>query len=130
MEQLLLVDHIALALEHNMEVPIAKAAALLGDRPHALAKAGIVRPGRLVFMVMRQQPMALHARRSLIPKASRRWATAFRLGAGVTILSHEVLQGCIVQHGVGQQPFQPRVLILQRLQPLGTLLDPPENSVA
>ncbi|WP_349510149.1 IS110 family transposase, partial [Bradyrhizobium sp. NAS96.2] len=28
-------------------------------------------------MVMRQQPMALHARRSLIPNASRRWATAF-----------------------------------------------------
>ena len=27
---------------------ITEAAALLGDRPHALAKAGIVRPGRLV----------------------------------------------------------------------------------
>jgi len=31
-----------------VEAPIAKAAALLGDRPHALAKTGIVRPGRLV----------------------------------------------------------------------------------
>jgi hypothetical protein len=29
------------------------------------------------------------------------------------------LQRRIVQHGVGQQPLQPRVLVLQRLQPLG-----------
>nr|GAJ37577.1 insertion element ISR1 hypothetical 30.8 kDa protein A [Bradyrhizobium sp. DOA9] len=35
------------------------------------------------------------------------------------LLSQEVLQGRVVQHGVGQQPFQPRVLVLQRLQPLG-----------
>jgi hypothetical protein len=34
-------------------------------------------------------------------------------------LSHEILQRRIVQHGVGQQPFQPRVLVLQRPQPLG-----------
>ena len=36
------------------------------------------------LMVMRQQPMALHARRSLIPDASRRWTTAFRFPAGIT----------------------------------------------
>ena len=36
------------------------------------------------LMVMRQQPMALHARRSLIPNASRRWTTAFRFPAGIT----------------------------------------------
>src|SRR4029077_11999699 len=35
------------------------------------------------------------------------------------LLSHEVLQGRIVQHRVSQQPLQPRVLVLQRLQPLG-----------
>src|SRR6266513_1532995 len=34
-------------------------------------------------------------------------------------LSQEVLQRRIVQHGVGQQPFQTRILVLQRLQPLG-----------
>src|ERR1700716_3578979 len=34
-------------------------------------------------------------------------------------LSQKVLQRRIVQHGVGQQPLQPRVLVLQRLQPLG-----------
>lgn len=31
-----------------MQEPIAEAAALLGDRAHALAKAGIVCPGRLI----------------------------------------------------------------------------------
>lgn len=80
-----MVDHIAIALEQNMQTPIAEAAAILGERPHAPAKAGIVRPGRLVSIVMRQQPMALHSRGSLIPKAFRRWATAFRLAAGGTI---------------------------------------------
>ena len=59
--------------------------ALLGDRPHALAKAGILRPGRLVSHGHAAAADALHARRSLIPNASRRWATAFRLAAGVTI---------------------------------------------
>src|SRR6516225_5038500 len=38
----------------------------------------------LYLTVMRQQPMALHARRSLIPWAPMRFATAFRLAAGVT----------------------------------------------
>src|SRR4051812_5512827 len=32
--------------EQNMQPPIAEAAALLGHRPHALAKAGIVSLGR------------------------------------------------------------------------------------
>jgi hypothetical protein len=36
-------------------------------------------------MVMRQLPMALHARRSLISNAVRRCATAFRFPADVTI---------------------------------------------
>jgi hypothetical protein len=44
---------------------------------------------------------------------------SFSLGAGVTISSHEVLRRRIVQHGIGQQPLQPGVLVLQRLQPLG-----------
>lgn len=65
---------------------------------------------------MRQQPMALHARRSLIPKPSFRRATAFRLAAGVTISFHKILQRGIVEHGVGQKPLQPRVLVLQSLQ--------------
>jgi hypothetical protein len=52
------VDHVALSLEQNMQSPIAEAAALLGDRPHAL----VVR----YLMVMRQQ-LPLHASRSLIP---------------------------------------------------------------
>jgi hypothetical protein len=47
-EQLLVLDHVALSLEQKMQPPAAEAAALLGDCPHALAKAGIVRPDRLV----------------------------------------------------------------------------------
>jgi hypothetical protein len=58
-EELLVVDHVPFPLEQDMQAPIAKAAAFMGDRLHALAKAGIVRPGVLYLMVMRQQPMAL-----------------------------------------------------------------------
>src|SRR3981081_403796 len=47
-EQLLVVDHVTFPLEQDMQAPIAEAAAFMGDRLHALAKAGIVRPGRLV----------------------------------------------------------------------------------
>jgi hypothetical protein len=47
-EQLLVVDDVAFPLEQNMQAPITEAAAFTGDRRHALAKAGIVRPGRLV----------------------------------------------------------------------------------
>ena len=47
-EQFLVVDHMALPLEQDMQASIAEAAALLGDRSHTLAKAGIVRPGRPV----------------------------------------------------------------------------------
>src|SRR3954454_3826303 len=68
-------------------------------------------------MVMRQQPMALHARRSLIPNASRRWTTAFRFPAGVTTSFPKVVQRRVVEHGIGQQPLQSRVLVFQRPQP-------------
>jgi len=50
-----------------VQASIAEAATFPGDRPHTLAKAGIVHPDRLVSYGTRQQPMALHARRSLIP---------------------------------------------------------------
>jgi hypothetical protein len=42
------VDQIALPLEQHMQASIAEAATFLRDRPHALAKTGIVRPGSLV----------------------------------------------------------------------------------
>lgn len=75
-----------------MQAPIAEAVALLGDRPHALAKAGIAARVVWYLIVMRQQPMALHARRSLIPWASLRCATAFRSAAASPFLSQEVLR--------------------------------------
>src|ERR1700759_3618111 len=43
-----MVDQVALPLEQHVQASITEAAAHLGDRSHALAKAGIVRPGRLV----------------------------------------------------------------------------------
>jgi hypothetical protein len=42
-----------------------------------------------------------------------------RSAAGVTISFPRVLQCRIVQHGVSLQPFQPRVLVLQRTQGIG-----------
>ena len=51
-------------------------------------------------MVMRQQPMALHARRSLIPHASRRWTTAFRFPAGLDLGSASVVGQNELQTGL------------------------------
>src|SRR3954451_16199183 len=68
-------------------------------------------------MVMRQQPMALHARRSLIPNASRRWTTAFRFPAGVTTSFPKGSSAPRCPAWIGQQPLQSRVLVFQRPQP-------------
>ncbi|MCS3765786.1 hypothetical protein GGE24_007387 [Bradyrhizobium centrosematis] len=46
LEELLVADQIPLPPERNMQPPIAEAAALLGDRPHALAKVSIDSLGR------------------------------------------------------------------------------------
>jgi len=59
----------------------------MGHRLHKLAKGGIIRPG-LLYQVVRKQPMALHASRSLVPNAPRRWATAFRFLSIVNSLGH------------------------------------------
>jgi hypothetical protein len=48
-----------------MQPTISEAAAFLGNHPQALANVGIGGPGRPISQVIRQQPMALHARRSL-----------------------------------------------------------------
>ena len=45
--------------------------------------------------------------------------TAFRLAAGVTILSQTVFQSRIAEHCICKEPFQLRVLVFQRLQTLG-----------
>ena len=86
-----MVDRIALPLA-AMQASIAEATTFLGDCPHALAKAASSARVAWYLVVMRQQPMALHARRSLISKAPWRWATAFRLAAASPFLFHEVLQ--------------------------------------
>jgi hypothetical protein len=64
-------------------------------------------------MVMRQQPMALHARRSLIRRPPQDGRQLSALPRASPLLSQEILQGRIVQHGVGQEPLQPGVLILR-----------------
>jgi hypothetical protein len=40
----------------------------------------------------------------------RKYATVSRCATGVTIFSKQILQPSIGQHGVGQEPLQPRVL--------------------
>lgn len=84
---------------------------------HKLAKAVIVRPGRLVSHSHAAaadgftrppfaQPVGIHEMGdsfSVQPPASQ-------------LLLQQVLQRDIVEHGIRQQPLQPRVLILQRLQ--------------
>jgi len=61
-----------------MQAPIAEAAAFTRDRFHALAKGGVI---GLYIAVMRKQPMALHARRSLIPLSQM--GDSFPLGRGL-----------------------------------------------
>jgi hypothetical protein len=72
-----LVDHITFPLEQNLQASIAKA-----RRSWAIAFISWRRAAssaRVFFItVMRQQPIALHASRSLVPNAARRWAKAFR----------------------------------------------------
>jgi len=49
-----------------------------------------------------------------------RWATALRFSAGVTSsFSSRVLQGDVVEHGIGQHRLQFGVLVFQRPQARG-----------
>jgi hypothetical protein len=102
-----------------VRLTLAEAAALLGDRPHALAKAGIVSPGRLVSHghAAAADGFTRPPRSSRMPLADGRQLSASPRAS--PLLSQEVLQRRVVQHGIGQQPLQPRVLVLQRPQPLG-----------
>ena len=88
-------------------------------RLHALTQAGIIRPPRPASDSHAAMADGFTRPPSLIPWASMRCATASRLAAGVTTSSQKVLQRHVIQHGIRQQPLQPRVLILQCLQPLG-----------
>jgi hypothetical protein len=42
-----------------------------------------------------------------------------RRASGVTIFCADILQNRVVEHLLGQQLLQPRVLLLERLQPAG-----------
>lgn len=48
-----------------------------------------------------------------------RCATDFRFPTGVTTFSQEILQRGMINHGIGHQPFQVRVLVLMTLWALG-----------
>lgn len=69
-------------------------------------------------MVIRQQPITRHARRSLIPWPDTRCATTCRFAEGVTTFFKKILQRRIVEHRIGQQPLQAGVLGLKPLQTL------------
>src|SRR3954471_2330339 len=71
------------------------------------------------LMVMRQQPMfytpAVRSSRGL-PPDERQLSASPRASP---LLSQEILQRRVVQHGIRQQPLQLRVLVLQCPQPPG-----------
>jgi hypothetical protein len=79
-----------------MQAPIAEAAAFMGDRLHALAKAGILRPGRLVSHGQAAvadgftRPPFTHL------ECSSQMRDSFRSAGGVTISFPKVLQRRIV----------------------------------
>jgi len=68
-----------------MQPAIAEPSPLVGNRLHTLAQHHIVGAKRPIAIVIRRQFNRRHARRSLIPNAVWRWATASRSAAGVTI---------------------------------------------
>jgi hypothetical protein len=103
-----------------MQPPIAEAAAFLGERLQALAKAGLVSPGSTDISWSSGSRRWLYTpavRSSRMPLADGRQPSAFPRAS--PLLSQEILQRRIVQHDVRQQPFQLRVLVFQRPQPLG-----------
>ena len=72
-EQALVVHHIALPAQQDVQPPVAEPPALMAKRLHPLAQHRIVRPPRAgSASSSRQQPITVHARRSLIPNASVR----------------------------------------------------------
>ena len=99
-EQALVVHNEALPAQQDVQAPVAKAPAFIGQRLQPLAQSTIVRPLRPVAhhhpADIRQIPIIVHARRSLTSNFSRRRATASRLAAGVTIFLRAVpsVWGC------------------------------------
>ena len=108
-----------------MPSPIAEATALLGDRPHALAKAGIISPGRPISHVIRQRSMA-YTPAVAHPECSRRWTTA-SASRGRHHSSRKILQrACPAWHRPAAA--QPRVG-LQHPQPLASETSIPPNGL-
>lgn len=101
-----------------MQAPIAEATPLLGDRSHTLAKAGIVHPGRLVSHCHAAEADGFTRSRSLIPWASTRCATAFRLAAGVTFSLPRGPKAALSTMA-SASTVSVVFFVLQRLQPLG-----------
>lgn len=103
-EGLRVPDQTTLSLEQSMEAPIAEAIAFLGDRPHALGKANIVRSGRLVSHCHTTAPRD-STRRSFahprLPFADGRLLSA--LGRASPFVSEQALQRRIAHHRITRQ---------------------------
>src|SRR3546814_9003802 len=87
-------------------------------RPPRSTRTDTLFPYTTLFRsVLRSASMTRHTRRSLIPWHAWRLATASRLAAGVRTFLPKALQRSRIQHGIGQQPLELRVLVPERLQP-------------
>jgi hypothetical protein len=114
------VDQIAFPLEQHMQAPIAEATALLGDRPHALAKAGIVHPGRLVFHGHAAAADGFTRPPFAHPECFSQMGDSFPLPRGRHhFFPNRSFSAALSSMASAKQPLQPCVLVLQRLQPLG-----------
>ncbi len=77
-------------------------------------------------MLLRSARTTAHARRSPIPSAAWRCASASRFAAGITVfwraspsdLPLHQAQDRIVEHRIRQQSLEPGVILLDRPQPL------------
>src|SRR5258707_15838293 len=106
--------------EQNMQAPVAETAAFMGDKPSCAGEGRHRPPGSSCISWSCGSSRWLYT--PAVRSSRMRLADGRQLSASPRaspLLSQEVLQRRVVQHGISQQPLQPRVLVLQRPQPLG-----------
>ena len=119
-EQLLVVDHVTFPLEQDVQAPIAEAAAFMGDRLHALAKAGIVRPGCLVSHSHAAAADGFTRPPFAHPVGIHEMRHSFPLGRGRHhFFPKRSFKAALSSMASASSRFSRVFSVLQRLQPLG-----------
>jgi len=96
-----------------MQARVAEAAAFMGNRVHALAEAGTVSPGVRHLMGHGAAAHGFTRPPFAHPECLSKMDDQLPFPRGRNrFFSHEVLQRRVVQHGVGQEPLQLRLLLL------------------